>query len=55
MDKLYTANELAELLHCHPQTIYRLANKGKIEDYRVGGLRRFLLPKGEQNNVKDRR
>ena len=56
-DKLYKAKELAELLNCNPQTIYRLADKGEIESVKVGSLRRFLMPKGEQNNAgtKDRR
>ena len=53
--KLYTAKELAAILNCHPQTIYRLADKGEIEDYRVGGLRRFIMPEGEQNNAEYRR
>lgn len=55
MKKLYTARELAKILNCHPQTIYRLADKGKIVDYRIGGLRRFLMPeKLQQNNVNGR-
>lgn len=56
MNKLYTARELAEILNCNPQTIYRLADQGEIEDFRVGGLRRFLMPEAKgQNNAKDRR
>lgn len=47
---LYTAKELAEILKCDPQTIYRMADRGEIEDYRVGSLRRFLLPDRRQNN-----
>lgn len=55
MEKLYKATELAEILNCNPQTIYRLADKGEIESIRVGSLRRFLMPKGEQNNAENRR
>ena len=54
-EKLYKATELAEILGCHPQTIYRLADKGEIESVKVGSLRRFLMPKGEQNNAANRR
>lgn len=55
MEKLYTAKELAEILNCHPQTIYRLADNGAIEDFRVGGLRRFRMPKGEEQNDAENR
>ena len=56
-ERLYKAKELAELLNCHPQTIYRWAYKGQIESVKVGSMRRFLMPKGdEQNNAfSDRR
>ena len=55
MDKLYKAKELAEILGCNPQTIYRLADRGAIESIKVGNLRRFLMPEGERNNaVKNR-
>ena len=55
MKKLYKATELAEVLNCNPQTIYRLADRGEIESIKVGTLRRFLMPKGEQNNAENRR
>ena len=57
MEKLYKARELAELLNCHPQTIYRLADRGEIESVRVGNMRRFLMPKGDEqdNAFSDRR
>ena len=56
MDKLYKATELAEILNCNPQTIYRMADKGQIESVKVGSLRRFLMPKGEQDNaIQNRR
>ena len=54
INKLYKAKELAELLNCNPQTIYRMADRGQIESVKVGSMRRFLMPKGEQNNA-DRR
>ena len=44
MQKLYTANELADILSVNPRTIYRLADRGEIEDVKVGRLRRFLMP-----------
>lgn len=54
-ERLYKATELAEILNCNPQTIYRMADKGQIESIKVGNLRRFLMPKGEQNNAEDRK
>lgn len=45
---------MAVILKCHPQTIYRLADRGEIGSIKVGGLRRFLLPEGEQNNAERR-
>lgn len=43
-NKLYKAKELAEILNCNPQTIYRMADRGEIESVKVGSLRRFLMP-----------
>ena len=43
-EKLYKAKELATILKCNPQTIYRLADRGEIGSIKVGGLRRFLMP-----------
>lgn len=56
MKKLYTATELASILKCNPQTIYRMADRGEIESVKVGKLRRFLMPdeaerKDGQNNA----
>lgn len=51
--KLYTARELAEILKLHPQTIYRLADRGIIEAVKVGWSRRFLMPEKGQDNVSD--
>lgn len=50
MEKLYKATELAEILNCNPQTIYRMADKGQIESVKVGSMRRFLMPKGDGQN-----
>ena len=54
MEKLYKATELAQILNCNPQTIYRMADRGEIESVKVGSLRRFLMPRGEQDNVENR-
>lgn len=56
-ERLFKARELAELLNCNPQTIYRMADKGQIESVKVGSMRRFLMPKGEEQNdaFSDRR
>lgn len=43
-ERLYKATELAEILNCNPQTIYRMADKGQIESVKVGSMRRFLMP-----------
>ena len=42
--KLYTANELAEMLQIHPKTVYRLGREGKLELVRVGRSVRFTEP-----------
>lgn len=57
MERLYKARELAEILNCNPQTIYRMADKGQIESVKIGSMRRFLMPKGEEQNdaFSDRR
>ena len=54
MKKLYKATELAQILNCNPQTIYRMADRGEIEFIKVGNLKRFLMPEGEQNNAEIR-
>ena len=43
-EKLYTAKELAEILKINPQTIYRLAERGEIESYKIGKSVRFPMP-----------
>lgn len=51
-EKLYKAKELAEILNCNPQTIYRMADRGEIESIKVGNLKRFLMPeRNEQDNA----
>ena len=47
---LYTARQMAAILRCHPQTIYRMADRGELESIKIGNLRRFLMPKEGQNN-----
>lgn len=42
--KLYTAEELAEMLRIHPKTVYRLGREGKLELVRVGRSVRFAEP-----------
>lgn len=42
--KLYKAQELADILQVNVQTIYRLAKDGKIESYRIGKSVRFPMP-----------
>jgi excisionase family DNA binding protein len=39
--KLYTTTEVAELLRCHPRTVYRLVESDSIPYLRIGGLVRF--------------
>jgi putative molybdopterin biosynthesis protein len=36
-----TLEEVAQLLRCHPSTIYRLVKHGKIPAFRVGADWRF--------------
>lgn len=50
MQKLYKASELAEILGLNVQTIYRMADRGDIEDFRIGSTRRFLMPEKERQN-----
>lgn len=55
MDKtLYTARQMAAILRCHPQTIYRMADRGELESIKIGNLRRFLMPteKGQDNESR---
>ena len=56
MDKaiLYTARQMAAILRCHPQTIYRMADRGELESIKVGNLRRFVMPemKGQNNETR---
>ena len=43
MSNLLTVNEVADLLHVHPNTLRRWSNKGMIRAYRINqrGDRRF--------------
>jgi excisionase family DNA binding protein len=40
-DKVLTVTEVAEYLHVHPSTIYRLLRKREIPAFRVGSDWRF--------------
>jgi len=37
-----TLQELADYLHCHYSTAYRLAHRGDIPSFKLGGSWRFL-------------
>ncbi len=43
-DRLLTANELAEIFQVSRDEIYRLAKRGVIPAYKIGGVWRFELP-----------
>lgn len=38
---ILTLRQVAELLHCHPSTLYRMAGRGEIPAFRLGGAWRF--------------
>lgn len=51
--RLYTAKQLAEILQVSAKTIYKFANEGEIESYRIGRSVRFVNPaesERKQNN-----
>ena len=53
-NSLYTAKELAKILKVHPKTIYRAAERGEIESYRIGKSIRFVNPaESERNRTND--
>ncbi len=39
--EILTVGQVAELLHLHPMTVYRLAKEGKLPGFKVGGRWRF--------------
>lgn len=39
--RLWTAEDVAEFLGLHPQTVYAKANRGEIPSFKVGVKRRF--------------
>lgn len=41
MGEILTAAEVADLLHIHPRTVYKLARKGLIPAGKFGGSWRF--------------
>lgn len=54
MSRLYTARELAEIMQVHPQTIYRAAERGEIESYRIGRSVRFVNPTESEDKTNDK-
>ena len=51
MQKLYTIREAAQMLSVCPDTIRRLADRGKLKIVRVA--RRVLVPVGEIDRMAD--
>ena len=41
--EILTVRDIANYLHCHQSTIYRLANRGEIPAFRLGGGWRFKI------------
>jgi excisionase family DNA binding protein len=41
--EIVTVRDLANYLHCHQSTIYRLAKRGEIPAFRLGGGWRFKI------------
>jgi excisionase family DNA binding protein len=41
--EIVTVRDLASYLHCHQSTIYRLAKRGQIPAFRLGGGWRFKI------------
>ncbi len=41
--QIVTVRDLASYLHCHQSTIYRLAKRGEIPAFRLGGSWRFKI------------
>jgi excisionase family DNA binding protein len=41
--EILTVQDIAKYLHCHQSTIYRLANRGEIPAFRLGGGWRFKV------------
>ncbi|MBI1953901.1 MAG: helix-turn-helix domain-containing protein [Candidatus Omnitrophica bacterium] len=39
--EILTINQVADLLHLHEMTVYRLAKEGKLPGFKVGGRWRF--------------
>lgn len=50
--RLYKASELADILRVSPRQIYRLAEQGEIESYRIGQSVRFLNPMESERRNK---
>lgn len=50
-EKLYKAEELAEILQLHKETVYELGRQGKIKRVKVGRSIRFKMPTTERKRV----
>lgn len=50
--QLYTAKQMATILQCHPQTVYRMSERGELKSIKVGNLRRFLMPSEETKQCR---
>ena len=50
-EKLYTTDEIAEILRCHPQTIRRKIRQGKIQA--IFGGKSFLISESSLREYMD--
>lgn len=48
-ERLLTASELAEIFSVSREEIYRLARRGDIPAYKLGGVWRFELPRVKES------
>lgn len=52
--KLYTAEQMANILQVSKQTIWKYGRTGELETLRVGTRVRFIMPKIGAKNVEQR-
>lgn len=43
LDPNLTAKEVGQLLHIHPSSVYKAANRGELPGFKIGGDWRFSL------------
>jgi excisionase family DNA binding protein len=53
--EILTVRDIARYLHCHQSTIYRLANRGEIPAFRLGGGWRFKIDQIDRWMLRQRR